>query len=115
MTVQARVLVRAPIQREFERERDPGAGPGRAPTGQEARRRLARPRALVLSSAFSGVSGLPIDEAAASLGVLRSTIKRRRRQVQQSPRRSLAFALDWRCLSTVSRESINQMIDGLDL
>ncbi len=46
--------------------------------------RLGRPRALIPIARVHGVGGLPIDEAALALGVSRSTLKRWRRQVQQS-------------------------------
>jgi DNA invertase Pin-like site-specific DNA recombinase len=55
---------------------------------QRARRagtRLGRPRALVPVERLQGVYGLPVNDAARTLGVSRSTLKRWRRQVQQSP------------------------------
>jgi DNA invertase Pin-like site-specific DNA recombinase len=69
---------------EFERERIRErvlAGLQRARTQGT---RLGRPRALVPIDRVERVSGLPIDEAALTLGVSRSTLKRWRRQVQQS-------------------------------
>jgi DNA invertase Pin-like site-specific DNA recombinase len=69
---------------EFERERIRErvlAGLQRARTQG---RRLGRPRALVPLERVHSVSGLPIDAAARSLRVSRSTLKRWRRQVQQS-------------------------------
>ena len=47
-------------------------------------RRLGRPRALVPIERVQGVSGLPVVEAALTLGVSRSTLKRWRRQVAES-------------------------------
>lgn len=48
-------------------------------------KRLGRPRALVPTERLQRVASLPLDEAARVLGVSRSTVKRWRRQVQQSP------------------------------
>ena len=48
-------------------------------------KRLGRPRARVPIDRVLQVSGLALDDAARALGVSRSTIKRWRRQVQQSP------------------------------
>jgi DNA invertase Pin-like site-specific DNA recombinase len=70
---------------EFERERIRErvmAGLQRARTQGV---RLGRPRAPMPIDRIQRVSGLPIDEAAKAIGVSRSTIKRWRRQVQQSP------------------------------
>lgn len=70
---------------EFERERIRErvlAGLQRARTQGV---RLGRPRVLVPIDRLQGVSSLSVEEAADSLGVSRSTIKRWRRQVQQSP------------------------------
>lgn len=47
--------------------------------------KLGRPRALVPVDRVQRVTGLALDEAAKRLGVSRSTLKRWRRQVQQSP------------------------------
>lgn len=47
-------------------------------------KRLGRPRALVPTERVRRVSGLTIAQASTALGVSRSTIKRWRRQVQQS-------------------------------
>jgi DNA invertase Pin-like site-specific DNA recombinase len=55
---------------------------------QRARRagtRLGRPRALLPVERLHGVGSLSVDDAARRLGVSRSTVKRWRRQVQQSP------------------------------
>lgn len=62
--------------------------PASKPTLQRARTqgtRLGRPRVLVPSERVKGVAGLSVDAAAHALGVSRSTLKRWRRQVQQSP------------------------------
>jgi putative DNA-invertase from lambdoid prophage Rac len=70
---------------EFERERIRErvlAGLQRARTQG---RRLGRPRARVPIDRVLQVGGLSLDGAAQALGVSRSTIKRWRRQVQQSP------------------------------
>ncbi len=48
-------------------------------------KRLGRPRAAVPIERLQRVAGLPVDAAAERLGVSRSTVKRWRRQVQQSP------------------------------
>jgi DNA invertase Pin-like site-specific DNA recombinase len=48
-------------------------------------KRLGRPRAAIPVERLQTVSSLPIDDAAQALGVSRSTVKRWRRQVQQSP------------------------------
>jgi DNA invertase Pin-like site-specific DNA recombinase len=70
---------------EFERERIRErvmAGLARARTQGK---RLGRPKALVPVHRLQGVAELPIDAAAVTLGVSRSTLKRwRRQQVQQS-------------------------------
>ena len=69
---------------EFERERIRErvlAGLARARTQG---RRLGRPKVAVPIGRVQNVSNLPIDEAANALGVSRSTLKRWRRQVQQS-------------------------------
>jgi DNA invertase Pin-like site-specific DNA recombinase len=70
---------------EFERERIRErvlAGLQRARTQGK---RLGRPKATVPVERLQRVEGLAIDEAAITLGVSRSTVKRWRRQVQQSP------------------------------
>lgn len=70
---------------EFERERIRErvlAGLQRARTQGK---RLGRPRASVPANRVQSVSGLSLDDAARTLGVSRSTVKRWRRQVQQSP------------------------------
>ena len=69
---------------EFERERIRErvlAGLQRARTQGK---RLGRPRALLPVERLQAVSKLPMSDAARVLGVSRSTIKRWRRQVQQS-------------------------------
>ena len=69
---------------EFERERIRErvlAGLARARTQG---RRLGRPKVAVPIGRVQNVSNLPIDEAANALGVSRATLKRWRRQVQQS-------------------------------
>lgn len=48
-------------------------------------KRLGRPRAVIPVERLQRVHGLPVDAAAERLGVSRSTVKRWRRQVQQSP------------------------------
>ena len=48
-------------------------------------RRLGRPRTRLPIERLQRVDGLPVDVAAERLGVSRSTVKRWRRQVQQSP------------------------------
>jgi putative DNA-invertase from lambdoid prophage Rac len=71
---------------EFERERIRErvlAGLQRARTNGH---RLGRPKARVPIERLHTVDGLPVDKAASTLGVSRSTIKRWRRQVQQSLR-----------------------------
>lgn len=70
---------------EFERERMRErvlAGLHRA-RGQG--KRLGRPKAALPIGRVQGVNGLTLDDAARQLGVSRSTVKRWRRQVQQSP------------------------------
>ena len=70
---------------EFERERIRErvmAGLQRARTQGT---KLGRPRALVPLERVRRVNGVAIDAAALTLGVSRSTLKRWRRQVQQSP------------------------------
>lgn len=70
---------------EFERERIRErvmAGLRRA-RGQG--KRLGRPEARLPIERLQTVAGLPADAAAERLGVSRSTVKRWRRQVQQSP------------------------------
>jgi DNA invertase Pin-like site-specific DNA recombinase len=69
---------------EFERERIRErvlAGLQRARTQGK---RLGRPRAAVPLERLRRIDGLPVDVAAERLGVSRSTVKRWRRQVQQS-------------------------------
>ncbi len=69
---------------EFERERIRErvlAGLARA---RSQGKRLGRPAVAVPVERLQRVDGLPVDVAAARLGVSRSTIKRWRRQVQQS-------------------------------
>jgi DNA invertase Pin-like site-specific DNA recombinase len=53
--------------------------------------RLGRPRASVPVARLQDVGGLTVDAAARALGVSRSTVKRWRRQVQQSPAASHDF------------------------
>ena len=48
-------------------------------------KRLGRPKVRLPIERLQTVAGLPIDTAAERLGVSRSTVKRWRRQVQQSP------------------------------
>jgi DNA invertase Pin-like site-specific DNA recombinase len=48
-------------------------------------RRLGRPKAIIPAHRVQNVRNLPVDRAAQALGVSRSTLKRWRRQVQQSP------------------------------
>lgn len=48
-------------------------------------KRLGRPRARLPIERLQTVAGLPVDTAAERLGVSRSTLKRWRRQVQESP------------------------------
>src|ERR1700704_5697733 len=70
---------------EFERERIRErvlAGLQRARTQGK---QLGRPRAAVPIERLRRVAGLPVGVAAERLGVSRSTVKRWRRQVQQSP------------------------------
>lgn len=70
---------------EFERERIRErvlAGLRRA---RAVGTRLGRPRAVVPIERVQAVTGLPLMSAAEALGVSRSTLKRWRRQVQQSP------------------------------
>ena len=70
---------------EFERERIRErvlAGLQRARTQGQ---RLGRPRATIPVEQVQGVSSLSVEGAARALGVSRSTVKRWRRQVQQSP------------------------------
>jgi DNA invertase Pin-like site-specific DNA recombinase len=47
--------------------------------------RLGRPRQIVPVDRITSVAELTVDEAAATLGVSRSTIKRWRREVQKTP------------------------------
>jgi DNA invertase Pin-like site-specific DNA recombinase len=70
---------------EFERERIRERVVAGLQRARMQGTRLGRPRALVPLERVQSVSGLPIDEAALSLGVSRSTLKRWRRRVQQSP------------------------------
>jgi putative DNA-invertase from lambdoid prophage Rac len=70
---------------EFERERVRErvlAGLQRARTQG---RRLGRPHARLPIERLQTVAGLPVDRAAEQLGVSRSTLKRWRRRVQESP------------------------------
>lgn len=70
---------------EFERERIRErvmAGLARARTQGV---RLGRPKARLPIERLLAVAGLPVEGAADQLGVSRSTVKRWRRQVQQSP------------------------------
>jgi putative DNA-invertase from lambdoid prophage Rac len=70
---------------EFERERIRErvlAGLRRARTQGK---RLGRPHAVIPIERLQRVHGLPVGAAAERLGVSRSTVKRWRRQVQQSP------------------------------
>jgi DNA invertase Pin-like site-specific DNA recombinase len=73
---------------EFERERIRERVMAGLQRARMQGQRLGRPRAPVPIEWVHRVSGLPIDEAAVTLGVSRSTVKRWRRQVlqvQQSP------------------------------
>jgi DNA invertase Pin-like site-specific DNA recombinase len=70
---------------EFERERIRErvlAGLARA---RNAGKRLGRPKTSPPTERLESVSGLPVNAAADRLGVSRSTLKRWRRQVQESP------------------------------
>jgi DNA invertase Pin-like site-specific DNA recombinase len=70
---------------EFERERIRErvlAGLQRARTNGQ---RLGRPKARIPAQRLQTVARLPVDDAARTLGVSRSTLKRWRRKVQQSP------------------------------
>jgi DNA invertase Pin-like site-specific DNA recombinase len=69
---------------EFERERIRERVMAGLQRARAQGTRLGRPRALIPIARVHGVGSLPIDEAALALGVSRSTLKRWRRQVQQS-------------------------------
>jgi DNA invertase Pin-like site-specific DNA recombinase len=70
---------------EFERERIRERVLAGLQRARAQGRRLGRPKAAVPTDRLQGVSGLSLDDAARTLGVSRSTVKRWRRQVQQSP------------------------------
>jgi DNA invertase Pin-like site-specific DNA recombinase len=76
---------------EFERERIRE----RVMAGLRARTqgtRLGRPPAVVPLERIQGVASLPVDHAARTLGVSRSTLKRWRRQMRESPRGPVPLA-----------------------
>jgi len=70
---------------EFERERIRERVLAGLQRARMHGRRLGRPRTRVPVERLQDVAGLPVDAAAEVLGVSRSTLKRWRRQVQQSP------------------------------
>ena len=70
---------------EFERERIRERVLAGLQRAKREGRRLGRPRARPPIDALQRVAGLSADVAAQRLGVSRSTIKRWRRQVQQTP------------------------------
>ena len=70
---------------EFERERIRERVLAGLQRARREGRRLGRPQARPPIDALRRVAGLPAGVAAEQLGVSRSTIKRWRRQVQQSP------------------------------
>jgi putative DNA-invertase from lambdoid prophage Rac len=70
---------------EFERERIRERVMAGLQRARAAGRQLGRPRAEVPTDRILSVVGLSLDSAASALGVSRSTVKRWRRQVQQSP------------------------------
>jgi DNA invertase Pin-like site-specific DNA recombinase len=79
---------------EFERERIRERVTAGLRRARAQGRRLGRPRALIPMTRVQGVSSLPVDEAARTLGVSRSTLKRWRRQTielacRQAPIRGL--------------------------
>lgn len=70
---------------QFERERiveRVRAGIARA---RSKGTRLGRPKAAIPVERLAAVAGLPVDAAAAALGISRSTLKRWRKGVQKSP------------------------------
>lgn len=69
---------------EFERERIRERVMAGLQRARAQGTRLGRPTAVVPVERVQGVSGLALGDAAVSLGVSRSTLKRWRRQVQQS-------------------------------
>jgi putative DNA-invertase from lambdoid prophage Rac len=70
---------------EFERERIRERVLAGLQRARAQGTRLGRPRVVLPVDRLQQVSGRPISEAAEFLGVSRSTLKRWRRQVQQSP------------------------------
>ena len=70
---------------EFERERIRERVLAGLQRARSAGKRLGRPRVSPPIERLQKVAGLPVDVAAERLGVSRSTVKRWRRQVQQSP------------------------------
>jgi DNA invertase Pin-like site-specific DNA recombinase len=70
---------------EFERERIRERVLAGLQRARAQGRRLGRPRARPPIEGLRRVEGLTVDVAAERLGVSRSTVKRWRRQVQQSP------------------------------
>src|SRR6185369_2822280 len=70
---------------EFERERIRERVLAGLQRARAQGRRLGRPRVAVPVARVESVSDLTLDEAAAALTVSRSTLKRWRRQVQQTP------------------------------
>ena len=69
---------------EFERERIRERVVAGLPRARAHGQRLGRPRARVPVERLQMVTALSVDDAAQALGVSRSTLKRWRRQVQQS-------------------------------
>jgi len=70
---------------EFERDRIRERVVAGLHRARSQGKQLGRPRACIPIDRVLTVTGLPVDAAAAQLGVSRSTLKRWRRQVQQSP------------------------------
>ncbi len=70
---------------EFERDRIRERVLAGLQRARSQGRKLGRPRTRVPVERLQGVATMPVDAAAQALGVSRSTIKRWRRQVQQSP------------------------------
>ena len=70
---------------EFERERIRERVMAGLQRARAQGRRLGRPRTRLPVERLQRVDGLTVDVAAERLGVSRSTVKRWRRQVQQSP------------------------------
>ena len=70
---------------EFERERIRERVLAGLALARTRGKRLGRPQTRLPIERLQAVAGLPIDQAAERLSVSRSTLKRWRRQVQQSP------------------------------